>query len=87
MSGGPAVSKGRASRLFTVHRKMTQACFDHPRAHDPHVTHSTQIVGKRGGRKDTAVKTAPPARALFWAWPNNVLRLCVDQARGLLSVY
>ena len=35
----------------------------------------------------TAVKTAPPARAPFWAWPNNVSRLCVAQARGLLSVY
>ena len=35
----------------------------------------------------TTVKTAPPARAPFWAWPNNVLRLCVAQARGLLSVY
>ena len=35
----------------------------------------------------TAVKTAPSARAPFWAWPNNVCRLCVAQARGLLSVY
>ena len=35
----------------------------------------------------TAVKTAPPARAPFWAWPNYVSRLCVAQARGLLSVY
>ena len=35
----------------------------------------------------TAVKTAPPARAPFWAWHNNVSRLCVAQARGLLSVY
>ena len=35
----------------------------------------------------TAVKTAPPARAPFWAWPNNVSRLCLAQARGLLSVY
>ena len=25
--------------------------------------------------------------APFWAWPNNVSRLCVAQARGLLSVY
>ena len=35
----------------------------------------------------TTVKTAPPARSPFWAWPNNVSRLCVAQARGLLSVY
>ena len=33
------------------------------------------------------VKIAPPARAPFWAWPNNVSHLCVAQARGLLSVY
>ena len=35
----------------------------------------------------TALKTAPPARAPFWAWPNNVSRLYVAQARGLMSVY
>ena len=33
------------------------------------------------------VKSTPPTRAPFWAWPNNVSRLCVAQARGLLSVY
>ena len=53
----------------------------------PHVARSTRVVGKRGERKIAAVKTAPPARAPFWAWPNNVSRLCMAQARGLLSVY
>ena len=24
---------------------------------------------------------------MFWAWPNNASRLCVAQARGLLSLY
>ena len=33
------------------------------------------------------VNSASTARAPFWAWPNNVLRLCVAQARGLLSMY
>ena len=33
------------------------------------------------------VKSAPSAHAPSWAKPNNVLRLCVAQARGLLSVY
>ena len=32
MGGGHAVSRGHASRLFSVHHKITQACFDHPRA-------------------------------------------------------
>ena len=52
-----------------------------------HIARSTQVVGKHSGRTVTAVKSAPPARAPFWAWPNNVSRLCVAQARGILSVY
>ena len=52
-----------------------------------HVAHSTRVVGKRSRQKITAVKIAPLARAPFWAWPNNVSRLCVAQVRGLLSVY
>ena len=43
--------------------------------------------GSATGEGITTVKTAPPARAQFWAWPNNASRLCVAQARGLLSVY
>ena len=66
------------------------ACRNRP-THDPHVTHDppcrAQGVGKHSRRKITVVKSAPPARASFWAWHNNVSRLCVAQARGLLSVY
>ena len=59
MSSGPAVSKGHAGRLFTVHHKMTQVCFGHARARNPHATHSTQVMGKRYGRKVTTVKNCP----------------------------
>ena len=53
-----------------------------------HVARSTRVVGKRSGREVTTSKNpAPTACAPFWAWPNNVSRLCVAQARGLLSVY
>ena len=86
MSSGPAVSKRHTSRLFTVHRKMTPACFRHARAHDPHVARSTQVVGSAADRAVTKVKSAPPARAPFSACPNNVSCLCMAQARGLLSV-
>ena len=50
-----------------------------------HTAHGTWEAQR--AKSFTAVKTAPPACAPFWAWPNNVSRLCVAQARGLLSVY
>ena len=40
-----------AGRLFTIHRKMTQACCRHS-THDPHVTHSTWGVGKHNWQRD-----------------------------------
>ena len=87
MSSGPAVSKRHASRLFTIHREVTQACCDRP-THDPHVTHSTRVVGKHNEKGSYRSKnSATRARAPFWAWPNNAPRLYVAQARGLLSVY
>ena len=61
--------------------------------HAAHVTHTPMPRHARGlweakrAKNLTMVKTAPPARAPFWAWPNNALCLCVAQVRGLLSVY
>ena len=67
MSGGLAVFKGHASRLFTIHRRMTQARFGHP-THDPHIMYSMRILGKRSGRRITTVKAGP-------ACPRTVLGL------------
>ena len=52
-----------------------------------HVARSTRVMGKHSGRNSYYGKIRPTAPAPFWAWPNNVSRLCVAQARGLLSVY
>ena len=52
-----------------------------------HAAPRARVIGSAAREKFSAVKTAPLARAPFWAWPNNVSRLCVAQARGLLSVY
>ena len=90
MSCAPAVIpfyREGAGRLFTIYCDVTQTCNNRP-MHDPHVTHSTQVVGKRNWRRYYRSKdSATHARTPFWAWPNNALRLCVAQARGLLSVY
>ena len=73
-----------------LYHDVTHACGNRP-THAAHVTRTHHVA--RGSweaqraKSFTAVKTAPPARAPFWAWPNNVSRLCVAQARGLLSVY
>ena len=59
-----------------------------------HVTHDPPHHAFNAGRGEAqrtksycGKNPAPLARAPFWAWPNNVSRLCVAQARGLLSVY
>ena len=79
MSSGPAVSKRHASRLFTVHHKVTPACFRHARAHDPHVARSTRVVGKRSGRNSGRGKNPPqlpahrsgpgPTTCCAYVWP------------------
>ena len=67
-------------------REPPHAC--RPRHAHPSTPHHARGSWEAQRAKSfTAVKTAPPARAPFWAWPNNVSRLCVAQARGLLSVY
>src|SRR3954465_9494395 len=47
-----------------------------------HAAPRARVVGSAAGEKSCCGKSAPPARAPFWAWPNNVSRLCVAQARG-----
>ena len=72
---------------------VTHACGNQPHACRPRHTrlptprHARESWEAQRAKSLTAVKTAPPARAPFWAWPNNVSHLCVAQARGLLSVY
>ena len=83
------MGKARAAHLLRC-----DACVQEPpHACRPRHAHPSTPRRTRGSweakhaKSFTAVKTAPPARAPFWAWPNNVSRLCVAQARGLLSVY
>ena len=83
------MGKARAASLLRC-----DACVQElPHACRPRHAHPSTPRRARGSweaqraKSFTAVKTAPPARAPFWAWPNNVSRLCVAQARGLLSVY
>ena len=67
-------------------RKPPHAC--RPRHAHPSTPRRARGSSKAQRAKSfTAVKTAPSARAPFWAWPNNVSRLCVAQAWRLLSVY
>ena len=57
---------------------MTQACCSHS-AHEPRVTHSTRVVGKRSGRRSYCGKTLPslpghrsgpsPTTRCAYAWP------------------
>ena len=84
---------GKPRVALPIYCDVTHACRNHP-THDPHITHDPPCRAFNAARGEAqraksfiAVKTAPPARAPFWAWPNNVSRLCVAQARGLLSVY
>ena len=86
----PFMGKARAASLLRCDACMREP----PHACRPrHVHPSMPRHAARGswevkhGKSFTAVKTAPPARAPFWAWPNNALHLCVTQARGILSVY
>ena len=81
-----------AGCLFTIYCDVMHACGNRP-THDPHVTHDPPRRAFNAGHgeaqrtKSTAVKSAPPARAPFWAWPNNASRLLVAKDRGILSVY
>ena len=75
----------RGRREPPLYSDMMHACGNRP-THAAHVTHTPPCRATRA-KSLTTVKTAPPSRAPFWAWPNNVSRLCVAQARGLLSVY
>ena len=76
-----------------LYHDLTHTCGNRP-THDPHVTHDPPRRAFNAGcgeaqrtRRYHSKKPAPPARAPFWARPNNMSRLCVAQARGLLSVY
>ena len=57
-----------ADRLFTINHGVTQACCGHP-THDPHVTHSTRVVGKRNWRGSYYSEPPPLTR------PRTVLGL------------
>ena len=52
-----------------------------------HAAPRARVMGSGAREESYHGKNRPPARAPFWAWPNNLSRLCVAQARGLLSVY
>ncbi len=81
MSSVPAVfsfyGEG-AGRLFTIYHDVTQACSNRP-THDPHVTHSTRVVGKRNWRRSYHSKTLPrvpvhrsgpgPTMLCAYVWP------------------
>ena len=72
---------------------VTHTCRAQPHACRPRHTrvptprHEREAWEVQRAKRLTTVKTALPARAPFWAWPNNVSRLCMAQAQGLLSVY
>ena len=74
-----------AGRLFTIYHNVMQTCCNRP-THDPHVTHSTLVVGKRNWRGSYCGKTPPriPAhrsgpgpitlRAYMWPRPGGSCR-------------
>ena len=98
MSSAPAVfpfyGEG-AGRLFTIYCDVTQACCNRP-THDPHVTHSTRVMGKRNWRGSYYGKTPPrsPAhrsgpgpitrRAYVWPRPRGSCR-CTKVGALLLT--
>ena len=67
-----------AGRLFTIYYGVTQACCDRS-THDPHVTHSMRVVGKRNWRGSYCGKTRPripahrfgpsPTTRRTYVWP------------------
>ena len=81
MSSAPAVfpfyGEG-AGRLFTICHDAMRACSNRP-THDPHITHSTQVVGKRNRRRSYRSKTLPrmpvhrsgtgPTALCAYVWP------------------
>ena len=88
MSSTPAVSPfygEGADRLFTIYHDVTHEGSNRP-THDPHVAHSTQVVGKRNQRRGYRSKTPPrvPAhhsgpgpitpRAYMWPMPGGSCR-------------
>ena len=61
MSRAPAFSSfygEGAGRLLTIYHDVTQACCNRS-THDPHVTHSTRVRGKRNWRGSYCGKTLP----------------------------
>ena len=65
-------------RLFTIYHDVTRACSNRP-THDPHVTHSTRVMGKCDGRGNYHSKTPPhvpahrsgpgPTTRCAYVWP------------------
>ena len=79
MSSGPVVSKRHASRLSTVHHKMTPACFGHPCPHDPMSRIRRRSWGRRSGGSSYRGKNPPhlpahrsgpgPTTRRAYVWP------------------
>ena len=85
MSSAPAVfpfyGEG-AGRLFTIYDDVTQAGSNRP-THDPHVTHSTRVVGKRNWRRSYCGKTLPRVPAYcFGPGPTTLCAYMWPMPRG-----
>ena len=86
MSSGPAVWKRHASRLFTVHCRMTQACFDHPRMCPPrHAFNAGRGEAQR--TESYRGKNRPACPRTVLGLPQQRVALMYGPGPGLLSMY